>query len=205
MKPHRLYAAGPLAMAATSGLFLMMNALVSGGDEVVIDNAPQRPWVDFVQVPDSPPPVREIERIDKPEEVADPPEQLPLPPLVSGEPTKVGPHIPGPVITDKDPGFPDFASLSDGEYLPLVRIQPSYPRRAQERGIEGYAVVELTVEADGSVPAESVVIIDAEPKGYFEREAIKAARKFKYKPKVVNGRGQTVTGVQYRFSFNISD
>ena len=98
-----------------------------------------------------------------------------------------------------------FGADEDGDYMPLVRVTAQYPNRAAERGIEGYVVVQLTVAADGSVPADSIVIINAEPKGYFEREAIKAARKFKYKPKVVNGIAQPVSGVQYHFSFNLSN
>ena len=34
---------------------------------------------------------------------------------------------------------------SDGEYLPIVKVQPVYPRRALSRGIEGYVIVEFTV------------------------------------------------------------
>ena len=30
---------------------------------------------------------------------------------------------------------------NDGEYLPIVKVQPIYPRRAQTRGIEGYVLL----------------------------------------------------------------
>lgn len=40
---------------------------------------------------------------------------------------------------------------SDGEYLPIVKVQAAYPRRALQRGIEGYVVVEFTVTKQGSV------------------------------------------------------
>ena len=35
---------------------------------------------------------------------------------------------------------------TDGEYLPIVKVNPQYPRRAQTRGIEGYVIVEYWVE-----------------------------------------------------------
>ena len=39
----------------------------------------------------------------------------------------------------------------DGEYLPIVKVQPIYPRRALQRGIQGYVIVEFTVTKNGSV------------------------------------------------------
>ena len=33
---------------------------------------------------------------------------------------------------------------SDGEYLPLFKVAPIYPRRAQSRGIEGYVILSFT-------------------------------------------------------------
>ena len=31
------------------------------------------------------------------------------------------------------------------EYLPIVKVNPQYPRRAQTRGIEGYVLLEYIV------------------------------------------------------------
>ena len=42
-------------------------------------------------------------------------------------------------------------SASDGEYLPIVKVAPIYPRRAQTRGITGYCIVEYTVTKSGSI------------------------------------------------------
>ena len=39
----------------------------------------------------------------------------------------------------------------DGEYIPLFKVQPIYPRRAQERGTEGFAIVSFTITESGSV------------------------------------------------------
>jgi len=205
MKSLRLYAAGPLAAVCTSGLFLVMQGLVGGDGEVIIDEAERPRFIDIVQDIDENPPVRLVREVEKPPEVEYPPE-IDTPQLETGDPDKINVSIarasPGDGV---DIGDIDLGPSSDGEYMPLVLVTAAYPPRAQKRGIEGYAVVELTVAEDGSVPLESVVIIEAEPKGYFERNSIKAAQKFKYKPKVVNGKGQAVTGVRYRFTFNLAE
>ncbi len=204
MNSSRLFAVGPLAGLVTSGLFLIMQLLVGGEGDINLDQPQPRRFIDFVQEPVPPEPPRRIWDIEPPEVVAPPeiigPEREVLPgPSGDGPPVPPPPRPTGPDLVRPDSG------QSDGDYMPLVIVQAQYPVRAQERAIEGYVTVELTVAPDGSVPRSSIIVIDAEPKGYFEREAIKAAAKFKYKPKVVNGSAQMVTGVRYRFSFNLQD
>ena len=98
------------------------------------------------------------------------------------------------------------ASRTDtGDYLPLVRVQPQYPRKAIEDNVTGYVVIELTVMENGWVDPTSIKILEAEPAGYFEEAVRSAASKFKYKPKMVRGKPQTVTGVKYRFNFELGE
>ncbi len=194
------------ASGVTFGLFLVMNFLVAGDGEVNLDEKDRPRFIDVVQDIDDLPPQRLERVVEKPPEVEAPPPEVDTPQLDIQGPDKLNLSISRASSgTGIDLGGIDLGPSSDGDYLPLVRVQPQYPRRAQERGIEGYAIVELTVAEDGSVPPESVIVIEAEPKGYFERNSIKAAQKFKYKPKVVNGKGQSVTGVRYRFSFNLAE
>lgn len=205
MTTHRLYAAGPLSLGVTFALFLVMQALVGNRDELILDDEAPFRFIDFVQVDEAIEPTRMIREPVKPPEV-EIPDPVEAQPVEASNPNKINTGVPLQKVNngvDLD-GF-NLGADADGEYMPLVRVTATYPNRAAERGIEGYVVVELTVAADGSVPADSIFVIDAEPKGYFEREAIKAARKFKYKPKVVNGVAQPVSGVQYRFSFNLAD
>jgi len=194
------------AAAVTFGLFLVMNFLVAGDGEVNIDDDKQIRFIDVVQDIDEQPPQRKERQVEKPPEVEAPPPEIDTPQVDLGGPDKlnlsIGRTNAGAGV---DLGSIDLGPSSDGDYLPLVRVQPQYPRRANERGIEGYVIVELTVAADGTVPPESIIVIEADPKGYFERAATKAAQKFKYKPKVVNGKGQQVTGVRYKFTFDLAD
>ena len=92
---------------------------------------------------------------------------------------------------------------ADGEYLPIVKVQPIYPRRAQQRGIEGFVLLEFTVTSTGAV--RDPIVVEAEPPGIFDRAAINAALKFKYKPKVINGEPIEVAGVLNRIVFNLAD
>ena len=89
------------------------------------------------------------------------------------------------------------------EYLPITRVNPEYPIRALTRGIEGYVVLEFDVTKTGTV--RDPVVIDAKPPGIFNRSAINAALRYKYKPKVDNGEPIDVTGVKTRITFEIAD
>tara|TARA_B100000683_G_scaffold275940_1_gene328263 strand:- start:819 stop:1427 length:609 start_codon:yes stop_codon:yes gene_type:complete len=94
-------------------------------------------------------------------------------------------------------------SSGDGEYLPIVKVAPIYPRRAQTRGLSGYCIVEYTVTKTGSI--RDPFPVDCQPKGIFERASLKASEKFKYKPRVVDGEPIEVAGVQNKFTYELED
>lgn len=94
-------------------------------------------------------------------------------------------------------------STGDGEYLPIVKVAPIYPRRAQTRGISGYCIVEYTVTKSGSI--RDPIAIDCVPSGVFERASVKAATKFKYKPRVVDGEPIEVAGVLNKFTYELEN
>lgn len=202
MGTQRLFAAGPLAGLATAGLFLTMNGLLADTGEVQLDERPPLRVVDYVQEETPPLVPQQKWEVIEPEEVKLPPvEDIPETSCDCEDVPTIGPIAPEPP-TIRESG-PTFGTLADGAQLPLVRVQPQYPRRAIERGIEGYVVVSLLLEADGTVPYDSIIVIEAEPAGVFDAAAKKAASKFKYKPKVVDGVAVAVAGVQYRFTFEL--
>jgi protein TonB len=92
-------------------------------------------------------------------------------------------------------------SSGDGEYLPIVKVAPIYPRRAQTRGISGYCIVEYTVTKSGSIRDPRAV--DCQPSGVFDSASVKAAQKFKYKPRVVDGEPIEVAGVRNKFTYTL--
>ena len=93
-------------------------------------------------------------------------------------------------------------SATDGEYLPIVRVPPQYPARAAENGIEGYVIVTFTVTAEGTT--KDVVAIESSH-NMFVRAAVKAAGKYKYKPRVVDGDPIESSGVRVRIEFELAD
>ncbi|PCI48526.1 MAG: energy transducer TonB [Oceanospirillales bacterium] len=75
--------------------------------------------------------------------------------------------------------------IGDSDAMPLVRMPATYPAKAKMRGIEGYVTARLSIGVDGSVT--QIEVVKAEPAGIFEREAIRAMYRYKFKPKVVDG------------------
>ncbi len=89
---------------------------------------------------------------------------------------------------------------NDGEYLPIFRAPPIFPRRALERGICGW--VELTYTVTSAGTTKDAVVVNSSSK-MFERNAIKAALKYKYKPRQVGGKAVDVPNVGILISFKV--
>jgi protein TonB len=90
---------------------------------------------------------------------------------------------------------------ADRDAVPLVRIEPDYPMQARQRGIEGWVVVEFTISTAGTVKDAEVVA--SEPGTVFDRAAVQAVRKWKYNPKVVDGKPVERPGVKIRLDFEM--
>ena len=73
---------------------------------------------------------------------------------------------------------------------------PEYPRGAERRGIEGYAVVEYTVAPDGTI--QNPTVVEANPEGVFDRAVIRAIEGWAYAPA-----SAATEGMQQRFDFNL--
>ena len=189
-----------LAFLITLILFYMMQALIATGSQLE-----QR--VNVVKIVDATMPeiemevVREVERPQPIEQLDTPPPDVPdratnldNAPGLSFERTTVN------LDAGLDIGNAGI-SITDGEMLPLVNVTPQYPTRAASRGIEGWCQVSFTVTATGGV--SDVVVVDAEPAGIFDSSSIRAAEKFKFQPKVVDGQGVPVPNVQYVFRYQL--
>lgn len=193
-----------MAAGITLGLFYFMQALIATGAQL-----DQR--VSVVKIVDATMPEIElevIEEIDKPELIQDDTE------VVEDVPERQVNLSDGPSLNierasvEIDTGLQlSNASISatDGDFLPLVAIAPQYPTRAAQRGIEGWCLVSFTVDSLGNVVEDSIVVVDAEPTSIFDRSSIRAAARFKFQPRVVDGQGVNVDDVQYVFRYELED
>lgn len=190
-----------LGAIATFGLFMLMQALIKS-DKSPFDDAVSGRIVDFVRVEDE----NEIEtKVRKPKPPPPPDEPPPDMPDASVDTADVSIGVDmGAINASVDLNVGGTGGFSsDGEYLPIVKVAPVYPRRAQTRGIEGYVLLEFVVTKTGAV--RDPVVIEASPPGIFDRAAMQAALKFKYKPKVVNGEPIDVAGVRNLITFELAE
>ena len=98
------------------------------------------------------------------------------------------------------------------DLVPLFKVAPVYPRRAQERGISGYVIVGFTINESGSI--ENPYVIEGKCRSYlstgdyqdcsvFNAATLKAAEKLKYKPVIRNGKAVAVEDVPHKFTYLI--
>lgn len=188
-----------LGAIATFLLFMLMQAVIAN-PEAATDTGIKGRVVDFVRVQEDQEVQVKKRKPPPPPPVDEPPPSMPKPTLDSN--VSVGMEI-GLVDVELDVDVSGTGYSSDGEYLPIVKVAPVYPRRAQTRGIEGYVLLEFVVTRTGAVRDPRV--IESKPPGIFDRAAVNAALKFKYKPKVVNGEPIDVAGVRNRITFELQD
>jgi protein TonB len=193
-----------IGLMVTAGLFWVMQYLIetAGGE---LGDESVSATLQFVRVKKEEEIHRKERNID-PLPPAEPPPQHPR----DFDFDDAGPVVPvsdmrPPVIpTDHTFGPGGFGNAGEGDYLPIVKVEPIYPRRALAQGVEGFCVVQYTVTALGTVRDPAVVEGQCSS-SLFARVSAEAVLKFKYKPRVVNGVALEVTGVQNKFVFQITD
>ena len=203
------YAAGiGFSSVITLTLFFVMVILIALGDSGLKQDT-------SVKLQDVVMPERDIDtfmsEVDKPEKPEEQPEDIAQPELDLQPLTGLDVSIAKPKANFKAGG----SFFRDGEYIPLFKVTPIYPRRAQERGIMGYAVVAFTITETGTVenavPLEGMCGDPTNPEtvyrqcSIFNSAASRAALKLKYKPKIVDGKAVRVDDVPHKFTFILEE
>ena len=191
----RAMAAGSVA---TLSLLFVMQALINA-DQGPLPEPRKRDVLKLAEVRE-PSPLVVLEPRPKRPPPPEPPPDVVIDRRIDS--TGDGPKIPVP--TPDRVEFADhdyaFAPVSDGPLVAIVRVEPDYPSRAEQQGLEGWVVLEFDVSAAGHV--ENVRIIESSH-AVFERAAVRAALKFRYRPKVVDGIPQPTRGLRNRFRFEM--
>lgn len=118
---------------------------------------------------------------------------------------------PGPekVLTDwvptGDPVIEFNPVAADREVAPLVRIEPDYPPNALNRGVEGHVILRFSVNGAGAVIEDSIEIVEAEPSSIFNAAARRAVRKWKYAPRIVDGKPVPQHGIRTSLVFRLPE
>jgi protein TonB len=198
----RLVLAMLMAAFVTLGLFFLMQSLIQSGGSALTD-APKGSVLDFVRVKKEEAIQKKDRKPKKPPKPEQPPPDMAPPQMEAPSPQSAtsGMDFGADIAADVSLAGGLALESGDGEFLPIVRVAAVYPRRALQRGIEGYVDVEFTVSKLGSVTSPKV--IQAEPAGIFEQAALDATLKYKYKPRVVNGEPMEVSGVEVRVKFEL--
>ena len=189
----RVPIAAMVALGVTFGLFLFMHKLISlgGGERAELDAIA---GIRFgpVEIPDE-----IITRSRRKPQKPPPPKDPPPPPRlqiskidrqVQNMPRMAMPELDLPLLGGEGIFIGNFQQVdrsAEGDIIPVVVIRPMYPREAAISGIQGWVKVEFIITESGTVKDPRV--IDAKPPRVFNREAIRAILKWKFKPRVVDG------------------
>ena len=198
----RYFVALAIGGFAALSLLWVMQFLIATGQAAITEALDAR-FVDLVRVKREETVERKQEKPERPPEVDDQPPDLPQQDMDSSDfDSAVAVSAPNPNLNvGLDGELGDF-SLAEGDYLPIVKVAPMYPRRAQSRGLEGHCDLQFTVTPLGTTADVAVIECTS---SLFERASVQALLKFKYKPRVVNGTAIAVPGLRHRITFQIED
>lgn len=194
---NRMISSMLLAGLVTFSLFAIMYLLIK-------PPLAERPTVLMLPVvelfinPEDPPVV--VKPLPTPPPPVVPPEQAPRTPV---EVTNV--DIPGPGFKVAPPQMKTdlrtFGSNMDKTATPVVRVEPRFPVEALRDGINGWVKLRFNIDESGSVT--DVEVMQAEPRGVFDREATRALRRWKYQPQVIDGKAIRQTNLQVVLDFTV--
>lgn len=187
-----------IAAAITVALFLLMANLIVPQKQISISTDDN--------------PSIQITRTERDEQVNNKKREIPTKPVFKEMPTPPPLKPPRPVSSEKtaaldpnilssDGGMKKINPSNDRRATPLVRFPPEYPQGPQRRGQEGWVLVEFTITHNGEVA--DIVIVDADPKKIFNRAVLRALKRWKYQPKIVNGKAVPQYNIREIFRFEI--
>lgn len=205
----RYVVSGGLSLIVSTGLFFLMQVLVATSDAKISHDKGGR-VADFVRERRAE--VAETKKRELPEQGLDSAEpeapHMDLGNVGDGNAGSIAPtalKVEAPSATDglKLEGGPHLGEATDTDIVPLVRVQPVYPQAAAERHLEGWVRLEFTISVTGTV--KDARVIDSDPPGVFDQAALRALKKWKYKPQVENGKATEARGIKVQLTFTLEN
>ena len=198
---HYLRILGALCMGALCALALgwFMDYLIRTSD-LLLDETSQVRMLEFVRVKREEAVERKDRTPPKPQ-LNETPEVPPMPQeSMDAASTQLAVSaLPADASFDINRGGIGFGA-GEGDYLPIVKVAPIFPQRALMQGVFGSCLVEYTVTTAGTT--KDIRVIEEEcDSTMFHRPSIEAAKRFKYKPRVIDGVAVEVKGVLNMFHF----
>lgn len=198
-----------LGIVVTFALFYFMAYLISGGAKR-FDAGAETPVIDIAMDKQETPPQNKTRELPKkPPPPKQPPKPLKAVPDEPNKPTQQMQNLNLPKLDFSSRGSgPGIGAPTigagmggDGEATPIFRMDPKYPVEAARDGREGWVKLSFTINEVGGV--EDIEVIDAEPKRLFDREAKRALAKWKYKPKIIDGKPIKQPGLTVQLDFKL--
>ena len=206
-KEYRYWIKLIVPIIVTIVIFLIIQSLITQGSGIDKDrNNPN--YVDFIRIKQDDT-LQERKRTipDKPPTPKRPPQ-----PQIELDVNKP------PPVAKLDFEMPDFSLPTDfsgaflsnlesmgsgiSQLIPIVKVAPRCPREAQINGINGSVKMLLTISANGRV--NNIVIQSFKPSRVFNSEAIKAVKRWQFKPKTIDGIAVDQKGeLEVEFSCNV--
>ncbi|MAU69856.1 MAG: energy transducer TonB [Gammaproteobacteria bacterium] len=206
-KEYRYWIKLIIPIIVTIVIFLIIQSLITQGSGIDKDrNNPN--YVDFIRIKQDDT-LQERKRTipDKPPTPKRPPQ-----PQIELDVNKP------PPVAKLDFEMPDFSLPTDfsgaflsnlesmgsgiSQLIPIVKVAPRCPREAQINGINGSVKMLLTISANGRV--NNIVIQSFKPSRVFNSEAIKAVKRWQFKPKTIDGIAVDQKGeLEVEFSCNV--
>jgi protein TonB len=193
-----------LGAAVTFALFSFMAFLVSSGDMTKQESLNNI----VVEVNTTPPKSAAERRQRVPPPPPPPPKTPPKPqapePEANNNSGGLTFNMPSVQLSGANTGMspPGAGFGRDGDASPIVRIDPKYPQQAARDGKEGWVKLSFTINELGGV--EDVEVMDADPRRIFDKAAKRALKKWRYKPKVVDGKAMRRPGLTVQLDFSMN-
>lgn len=195
----RVFSSATVGIAVTTVLLFVMQLLIATGEEIIVEHR-LRHNLGLGKV-------RSDEEVVKEPGLPKRPDKPKLPPITtlieSTGNSGSGIHVPSPPPTPPGGGTKITGiNYGDGPVFSIIKVSPTYPTRAVTRGLEGTVLVQYDVTTEGQVV--NVVVLESSDR-IFEKAAIAAAYRFKYKPKTVDGIPYETKGLRNLFRFEMEE